>query len=336
MNIKTDFNLKKYNTFGLNVRTKYFAECDSIEAINRCLKNDLFIKNKKLIIGECSNILFSKNFDGFVLKPNLRGIVLDIDNEEDVILKVYCGERWDDFVKYCINNQFYGVENLSWIPGNVGSVPIQNIGAYGVEAKDFIESVEALNIKTGNIENFNNYDCHFEYRNSIFKNSLAEKYMIISVKFRLSKRPNFKIDYNGLKERIDQLDILNIQNIREEIIKIRQAKLPNPFEIGNAGSYFKNPIIDKEEFYLLQMRFLDIPFYELPNEKIKIPAGWLIEKCGLKGKRIGNVGTYKNQALIIVNYGNSIGNDILSFAEFVKNEVFKLLGIILHEEVRIV
>ncbi len=327
-------NLKTYNTFNINAKCKYFFKCSSIEEIRKCLKSEDFLNNSKLIIGEGSNILFKNNFEGFILKPELKGIKILSETSENITLKVYNGEIWDDFAQFCVNHNYYGIENLSLIPGNVGSATFQNIGAYGSEIKDVIVEVETINIQTRKLEYFKRNKCKFDYRSSIFKKK--QKYIIISTTFILSKSFQPNLEYSGLRDELKDKINISAENVRNAVIKIRRAKLPNPKEIGNAGSFFKNPIVNNQKFLELKCKFDDLKYYQLPNNEYKIPAGWMIEKCGWKGKQIGNVGTYHKQALIIVNYGKATGNEIFQFSQKIKKSVFDEFGITLEEEVKII
>ncbi len=335
MQILKNFNLKSLNTFHIDVITKFFAECSDQNDIIACLNDKRFIENDRLIIGGGSNILFRNDFDGFVLKPNIKGIHAIEENDSEIIIQANNGEVWDNFVKYCVENHYQGIENLSWIPGNVGAVAVQNIGAYGVEVKDIIIFVEALKIDTNEIEIFSNKQCEFTYRGSIFKNSFKDKYIIISVTFKLSKKTGYNYEYKALQDELNNFDKINLENIRQAIINIRKSKLPDPDEFGNCGSFFKNPVVDFEKFNNIYKKNIDMPFYKISNDEYKIPAGWLIEKCDWKGKRVGNVGTYNKQALIIVNYGNASGEELYQLSQKIKSDVNNKFGIILEEEVNI-
>jgi len=330
------YKLKDYNTFNINATCRSLTICTSVDEIQNCINNKDFRQHPHLILGEGSNILYRKNFDGFILKPELKGIDKISESENNITLKVFNGEIWDNLAQFCVKNHYYGIENLSLIPGNIGAATFQNIGAYGVEIQDIIQEVEAINIESGDIEIFTKDQCNFNYRTSIFKNVLKDKYLIISTTFNLSKVFQPNLEYSGLREEIKDEKNLSAQTIRVAVIKLRKSKLPDTDEIGNAGSFFKNPIVTKQKFLELFSGFADLKYYQIPNDQYKIPAGWMIEKCGWKGKRIGNVGTYPKQALVIVNYGNASGEDIYQFSQQIKNSVHKTFGIWLEEEVRII
>lgn len=333
LEIKENFCLKEHNTFGVNVNCNYFTKLEYVTQIEDLLKNTDFLKSKKLIIGEGSNILFTTDFIGWVVNPAFRGIEIMKETENEIFIKAFSGEKWDNFVEFCVDNNFYGVENLSHIPGKVGASPIQNIGAYGVEAKDIIESVEYYNFETERIIEIYNSECNFGYRNSIFKNSLKDKILIISVTYKLSKIPNFEIKYAGISEELKKFEEINLKNIRQSIINIRNSKLPKVGEIGSAGSFFKNPIISEEEYFDLKNLYPDIQSYKLESKNYKIPAAWLIEKAGYKGFRIGDVGIFPQHALILINYEKASGLEIKQLAKEIQEKIFKLFKIHIEPEV---
>ncbi len=331
-----NYSLKKHNTFGIDVKARYYYEFTKSEEIIFFLKVNKISNIKKLILGSGSNIVFTKDFDGIVIHPKVPGIQIVKETTDFVLIKIGAGEIWDSFVNYCCLNNYGGAENLSLIPGTVGATPVQNIGAYGVEVKDIIEEVEAVNIETQEITKFKNKDCKFEYRNSIFKNELKNKYIITYVTYKLSKNPVLNINYGKINDELKKNKNKNIDSVREAVINIRNRKLPDPKKIGNAGSFFKNPIIDNKKTQELKKKFPGIVSYKVSETKDKIAAGWLIEQCGLKGKNYGKVGTYKDQALVIVNYGDATGNDIYNFAKDIQQTVYDKFGIILNMEVSIV
>ena len=334
--IEECYSLKLYNTFGLSATARVFAEVNQpgeLQSVVNIFRED---SRPKMILGGGSNILFTSDFDGIVLFPDLRGCDLLKENDEHVWVKTYAGEKWDQFVGLCVSKNWYGIENLSLIPGNVGSCPIQNIGAYGVEVKDVIESVEALDIKDGTVRIFSNADCCFGYRDSIFKHEAKSRYIIMSVTFKLSKQPFFKTNYADVSEALKDCKELNLSSLREAIIQIRQRKLPDPEQLGNAGSFFKNPLISLDLFKKLQEEYPRISSYPADNSDVKVSAAWLIQECGWKGKREGNVGTYETQPLVIVNYGGATGNEILDFATKIRNSVVKRFDIELDFEVNII
>ncbi|MCF7884923.1 MAG: UDP-N-acetylmuramate dehydrogenase [Candidatus Marinimicrobia bacterium] len=335
-NIKQNYSLKSHNTFNIAAKTKYFVECNSIEELQQAVKQSETGFGPRLIVGSGSNILFKDDYNGLIIHPNIKGKKLLKETHSSIQIKVSCGENWDDFVEYCVENSYGGLENLSWIPGKVGAVPIQNIGAYGVEAKDCIIEVEALNITSGEIKTFTKDECEFGYRNSIFKNEYRSKYIILAVTFELSKNPSLTTNYGAIQKHLNNYPKKNIKTVRKIIINIRKEKLPDPNEIGNAGSFFKNPIVNRVKFENIYDNFPAMPYYELSQDTVKIPAGWMIEKCGWKGKRIGNAGVYNKQALILVNYGNATGQEIYDLSQQIKADVKKQFGITLEEEVNII
>ena len=338
MHIQNNISLKKYNTFGIDVTTKEFVEINSDEEI-KALINSKLLKNKKyFILGGGSNVLFTKNFDGIIVKINTKGKSIIKEDSEHIYLRVSAGEEWQDFVDYCIENNYAGVENLSLIPGTVGAAPVQNIGAYGVELKDVFFELQAIEIASGRIVKFTKNDCEFSYRNSIFKNRLKNKYIIISVSFKLNKHPEIKIEYGNVKQELEKSGIINpgIKEISEAICNIRRKKLPDIEEFGSAGSFFKNPVVDEKTFIELKNKFPKMSTYKLPDSKYKLAAAWLIEKSGMKGKTFGNAGIYKDQALVIVNHGGAGTKEIIFVMEKVQKTVYEKFQITLQAEVNII
>jgi len=337
MLIEKNISLKSLNTFNIDVKAKYFAKINNTSELNELLANPNYKLEKKLFIGGGSNILFTSDFDGIVIKLCNSEINIISETDENVTINVDSGVEWDNFVKFCVERSLSGIENLSLIPGNVGASPIQNIGAYGVEVKDLIESVNLILLENLESKSFNNSQCNFGYRNSIFKNELKNQFVITSVVFNISKKKELNLKYAPLLSYFSNKNESEItsKEIREAVIKIRTSKLPDPKIIGNAGSFFKNPVIPKEQFEKILEKYPDITGYPESNSTIKISAGWLIEKCGLKGKRVGNVGIHENQALVIVNYGNASGNEILQYSKMVENEVKNKFDINLINEVNI-
>lgn len=336
MQITHNISLKPYNTFGIDAKAKHFVSVTSIEELQTVLS----LKNhpEKLILGGGSNMLLTKNQDLLVVHVNIKGISIVSEDEDWAYVKASAGENWHEFVLWCLSNDFGGLENLSLIPGNVGSAPIQNIGAYGVELKDTFVSCEAMSIETRNLEAFSKENCHFEYRNSIFKQNAKGKYIITSVTFKLSKKAHqLHINYGTITSQLQEMKIANpsIQDISKAVISIRESKLPNPKDIGNSGSFFKNPVIPKALYDSLLDNFPDMPHYVVSEDEVKIPAGWLIEKAGFKGKRIGDYGVHKNQALVLVNYGNAKGEDILKLSELIQKTIKRLFNISIEVEVNI-
>lgn len=331
-----DFSLKSLNTFGLSYKAKYFYEAAEENNIQNLLSHSIYLNNKHLILGGGSNILFTKDYDGLIIKNNIKGIEKVKNDNNHVWIKAKSGEIWHDLVLHCIKNYWGGIENLSLIPGTVGAAPIQNIGAYGVEVKDVFDSLTAIEKSTGKTKTFNYDECMFGYRESVFKNMLKDQYIITSVTFKLTASNHcFNTSYGAIKEVLGDTPV-TIKNISDAVIKIRQSKLPDPTEIGNSGSFFKNPTIDKIDYEGLQAEFPAIPGYHLPELKVKVPAGWLIEQCGWKGKRLGEIGVHDKQALVLVNYGNGSGAAIKQLANDIQKSVTEKFGITIQPEVNFV
>lgn len=336
MQITHNISLKPYNTFGIDAQAIHFVSVSNIDELKAVL--ELTEYPNKFILGGGSNMLLTKNLDSLVIHINIKGISIVSEDEDFVLVKASAGENWHEFVLYCIDKNFGGIENLSLIPGNVGSAPIQNIGAYGVELKDIFWSCEALSIETKEIETFIKEDCHFDYRNSIFKQEAKGKYIIINVTFKLTKHNHkLHVNYGTISKQLEIMKISNptIKDISKAVIDIRTLKLPNPKEIGNSGSFFKNPVITKSHYQTLLENFEDMPSYAISEDEVKIPAGWLIEKAGFKGKRFGDYGVHKHQALVLVNYGNAKGADILKLAELIQHTIKRLFNISIEAEVNI-
>lgn len=339
MNLQRNFSLQHYNTFGFAVETNYFTEVFSIEELKETLN---FAKENQLeilFLGGGSNVLFTKNFNGIVIKISLLGKKIVSESQNTAIVEAQAGENWHEFVLFCIENNLGGLENLSLIPGNVGTAPMQNIGAYGVEIKDTFHSLQAMNIETLQTEIFTLQDCEFGYRESIFKRKFKGKYVILSVQFYLQKFPHIiHISYGAIREILQANDIENptIKDVSNAVISIRESKLPNPKEIGNAGSFFKNPVVVRSILEKIQEEYPEIPFYEIDENTVKIPAGWLIERLGYKGKKQGNVGVHAKQALVLVHYGNGKGKEIFTLSQQIIDEIQKEFNIILEREVNIV
>ncbi|TCP22165.1 UDP-N-acetylmuramate dehydrogenase [Tenacibaculum skagerrakense] len=335
MNFQENISLKKYNTFGIDVNAKRFISISSVYELQQLLK-----KEKKLfLLSGGSNMLLTKNIEQLVVHLNIKGISIDREDDNAVYLTVNAGENWHEFVLWAIEQGYGGIENLSLIPGKVGTCPIQNIGAYGVEVKDVITKVEAIEIETNKLVSFSNTECNFGYRNSIFKNEAKGKYIITSVCFKLSKS-NHKLttSYGAIEKELTDRQITNptIKDISEAVIAIRQSKLPDPNEIGNSGSFFKNPVISISLFEELKNKYPTIPSYPVSETEIKVPAGWLIEQSGFKGKRYGDYGVHENQALVLVNYGNASGKDIFELAQKIQATIKETYKIDLEIEVNII
>ncbi len=335
MNIKENISLKKYNTFGISAFAKRFISIDSVYQLQQLLK----INKEVFLISGGSNMLLTKNIEKLVIHINTKGISIDKEDDQFVYLTVNSGENWHDFVLWCVSQNYGGIENLSLIPGNVGTSPIQNIGAYGVEVKDTITLVEGIEIATGKLVTFSNEDCKFGYRNSIFKNTHKEKIILTSIGFKLTKK-NHKLNtsYGAIETELISKKITtpSLKNISDAVISIRKRKLPDPKEIGNSGSFFKNPVIAIHHFLTLKKEYPMIPSYPISDTEIKIPAGWLVEKIGFKGKRFGDAGVHNKQALVLVNYGNASGDEIYELAKRIQKEVLNKFKVALEIEVNII
>ncbi|WP_121460148.1 UDP-N-acetylmuramate dehydrogenase [Chryseobacterium defluvii] len=336
MNMHENFSLQPYNTFGVEAKAKYFTEVRTIEE----LKNTLSENSQPLLfLGGGSNVLLTKDFDGLAIKINLKGISEEGSDENHILVTAKAGENWHEFVMHCLEKNYGGLENLSLIPGNVGTSPMQNIGAYGTEIKDVFVKCTVLNLENMEIETFNLEQCRFGYRDSIFKQEGKGKYVILEVTFKLTKKAHvIKTEYGAIQSELEKLNIENptIQDVSKAVIHIRQSKLPDPKEIGNAGSFFKNPTIPLAQFEKLKQNFENIQGYPNGN-MVKVPAGWLIEQCGWKGKQIGNVATHKLQSLVIINAtGNATGKEIFDFSTEIINSVKEKFGIELEREVNII
>jgi len=332
-----DYSLQKHNSFGIDVKAKYFFEFTEIEDLATFLQsNETWMDEKILLLGEGSNILFLDDFDGLVIHPNIPGTQIIKEDRQHVWIDVGAGENWDEFVKYCVDNHYGGIENLAFIPGNVGAAPVQNIGAYGQELSKVVESVKGYDLKKHRFIEYSNKACQFSYRDSIFKRKLKNQFIILSVIFKLDKFPKFQLDYSKLEEKVSEHGEVNLQNIKKAVIDIRSAKLPNINVIGNAGSFFKNPVVDIETAKIIEGDFKDMPVFDAGEGKVKLSAGWLIEKCGWKGFREGDLGVHEKQALVIVNYGSATGKDIYNLSEKIKQSVFEKFNVELEREVNCV
>lgn len=339
--IREKFSLKKYNTFGIDVYARYFDSFKTVEELSELLEFKQPSTTKQpstLILGGGSNILFTKNFDGLVLKNDIKGIEKINEDKEYVYVKAGAGVNWHQLVVHCINNNLAGIENLSLIPGNAGASPMQNIGAYGVEIKDVFFELEAYLLKEKKSVIFNLKDCEFGYRESVFKRKFKNQFAITSVTYRLNKKPVFNTSYGAIEQELGAMGIKekSIQAISQAVINIRRSKLPDPAEIGNAGSFFKNPEISKVTFEMLKNKSPAIVGYKLPNGNIKLAAGWLIEQCGWKGYRKSDAGCHAKQALVLVNYGNAKGEEIFELSREIINSVFGKFGVMLEREVNII
>ncbi|MBB6001953.1 UDP-N-acetylmuramate dehydrogenase [Arcicella rosea] len=335
MNIQQNISLKPFNTFGLEASAQYFVEVNTVEELKDILQNPDFKNLDKLFLGGGSNLLLTKNYEGLVIKIALKGVEKVFEDENTVYIKAGAGEIWHHFVMYCVENNYAGIENLSLIPGTVGAAPMQNIGAYGVEIKDVFQELQALNLETLEIETFSLAACQFGYRESIFKHSLKGKYVTTSVTFHLNKIATFKTAYGDIQKTLAEMNVtaLSIKAISDAVISIRRSKLPDPAEIGNSGSFFKNPEIPLGQYKTLIESFPTLPSYPINETTVKVPAGWLIEQAGWKGFRDGQIGVHARQALVLVNYGGGNGNEIKKLAEKVQQSVLDKFGIKLSPEV---
>jgi UDP-N-acetylmuramate dehydrogenase len=337
MNLISRYPLKNHNTFGIEAYAKEFVQVHSVDELAEVLKRN---KEKELfVLGGGSNMLLTKDIDALVIHIDLRGKEVIKQEDGHVHVKAMAGENWHEFVLYCIDNNYGGLENLSLIPGNVGTTPIQNIGAYGTEIKDTLVSCEAMNITTQQIETFTNEECEFAYRESVFKGRLKGKYIITSVTFRLTTT-NHKINtsYGDIAAELTKKDIVipTIKDVSDAVTAIRRSKLPDPKELGNSGSFFKNPIITAEEFEKAYIQHPQMPHYKVSDTEVKVPAGWLIEQCGFKGKRFGDAGVHAKQALVLVNYGNATGKELLELSKNIQQTVYDTFGIKIEAEVNII
>ncbi len=356
MEIKKNYDLTKLNTFGISARAKFFIELNNESDLKELFEFSEFKNNEKLFLGGGSNILFMKDFDGIVVLNKLKGIEIIEENSDYVSIRSMSGEKWHDLVIFAIGRGYWGIERLSLIPGTVGAAPVQNIGAYGAELKDILENVEAYEIKTGEKKFFNKEECGFGYRESVFKNKLKGKYFISALTLKLSKKParntfsttdvdgeNKKKMYPVLREYLEKnkIKVKTSGDISEAVVSVRKSKLPDPVLIGNAGSFFKNIYVNSKKAEEMRLKYPDIPLFRedfstQTEENIKIPAGWLIEKCGWRGKRLGNVGVHDKQALILVNYGGATGEEVKNLSEQIITSVFSKFGLILEKEVNLI
>lgn len=337
--MKTNINLQPYNSFGFSAMAKYFVEINAIDDLLQLIKTPEFKAKKHLILSGGNNILFTNDcFDGIVILINNKGIEIVHEDEDDVIVRVQAGEDWPEFVRFCVGQGWYGVENLAHIPGKVGAAPVQNIGAYGMELKDSFVQCEAIHLETGKKRTFVNKECLFGYRSSIFKGMLRGQYVITSVDFSLKKDAPLNLEYGNIKAYLEQNGIKDptLQQLHDAICAIRDAKLPDVKQIGSAGSFFKNPVISAEQFEVLQKQYPDLPHYPDAEGMVKVPAGWLIEQAGWKGWRDDHVGVYEKQALVLVHFGGGRGQDIVSLSQRIQKSVEEKFGIRITPEVNFV
>ncbi len=337
MLISRNVSLKPFNTFGIDVNAQIMVDIADPDNLDEVYTNTEFIPLPKMVLGGGSNVLFTGNQRKVILRMMISGIHVVSENQHEVVVKIGAGENWHQFVLWCIENNLGGVENLSLIPGTVGAAPMQNIGAYGVELKDVFHSLEAYNVKSGEIRSFSSRECKFGYRYSIFKGDAKDKYVITSVTLKLSKKPKFNIEYGAIRTILEKngVDQLSIKAVSDAVIEIRQSKLPDPAVIGNAGSFFKNPIIEMDHYEALQAAFPNIPSFPVSDHWIKVPAAWLIDQCGWKGKKRGDIGVHEDQALVLVNYGGGKGSEILKLSSIIVDSVSRKFGVDLQREVNI-
>lgn len=337
MQIQHNFSLKKYNTFGIEAKAREFVAVHSIDELKEVLVENT--SKKKFILGGGSNMLLTQDIDALVIHVDIKGIRIAKETEDFVWIEANAGENWHEFVLWNIDHNFGGLENMSLIPGNVGTTPVQNIGAYGVEIKDSFVSCEAVSIETQESKTFDKEDCNFGYRESIFKHEAKDKYIITSVTFKLTKQ-NHKINtsYGDILKELEKNNISTptIKDVSNAVIAIRQSKLPDPKELGNSGSFFKNPIISRDHFEKVKALFPDVKHYDVSSEQVKVPAGWLIEQAGFKGIRVGDAGVHKNQALVLVNYGNATGQEILSLSKEIQKTILDKYTIAIEAEVNVI
>lgn len=329
----TNYPILRYNTFGMDVKTSCFVEYSSVSELQSFLSAKEY-SLPLLHIGGGSNLLFLSDFKGTILHSAIKGIDITEESDEWIDIKVGAGEVWDDFVSYTVSKGFYGAENLSIIPGEVGASAVQNIGAYGVEAKDIILTVHTVRISDSSERVFSNEECRYSYRNSIFKGEMKGQYIVTHVTFRLRKSPVFHLSYGNISSELEKRNLSpSLSNIRDIIIEVRRSKLPEPEEFGNAGSFFMNPMVSMQKFKQLESEFPDIPHYPVDENTVKIPAGWMIDRCGWKGRNIGPAGVYHKQALVLVNLGGATGKDISCLADEIIKSVYEKFGVDIHPEV---
>ena len=327
-------SLLPYNTFGMDVKASRFVEYASVEELRGLWNAEREAVARALHIGGGSNLLFASDYEGLILHSAIKGYTVVKETEEEVEVRVGAGEVWDDFVAYTVANGWYGAENLSLIPGEVGASAVQNIGAYGVEAKDLIVSVDTFGLETGEERPFMREECRYAYRESVFKQELKGKYAVTFVTYRLKKHPVFHLEYGNIRAELEKQGCqVDLENVRRIIIAIRQAKLPDPKVLGNAGSFFMNPVVPKMQFEALLAQYPDMPHYPVDDAHVKIPAGWMIDRCGWKGKRVGHAGVHEKQALVLVNCGGATGKEVMHLAEEIVASVRERFGVTIRPEV---
>ncbi|WP_455667208.1 UDP-N-acetylmuramate dehydrogenase [Phocaeicola sp.] len=332
-----NYPLLSHNTFGMDVKASVFVEYDSVAELKTILSDNNYLSGQWLHIGGGSNLLFTADYAGTVLHSAIRGYEVVDEDDREVKVRVGAGEVWDDFVAYAVGNGWYGAENLSLIPGEVGASAVQNIGAYGAEAKDLIVKVETLAVETGTERVFSNEECRYAYRESIFKKELRGKYIVTYVTYRLSKQPVFNLEYGNVQGELAKRGCdVTLENVRNTIIAVREVKLPDPKVQGNAGSFFMNPMVPRTRFEALQQQYPDMPHYDVDGDRVKIPAAWMIDRCGWKGKQVGRAGVHTKQALVLVNCGGATGDEVISLARQIQESVQQKFGISISPEVNFI
>ncbi|WP_264521682.1 UDP-N-acetylmuramate dehydrogenase [Flavobacterium sp. N1994] len=337
MNIQPNFSLKKYNTFGIEAKAKQFVAVHTVAELKTVLQENK--SETKFVLGGGSNMLLTQDIQALVIHVDLKGKKILKEDEDYVWVESMAGENWHEFVLWTINQNFGGLENMSLIPGNVGTTPVQNIGAYGTEIKDTFVSCEAMNMATQDMKTFSKSDCHFGYRESVFKHEAKDQFIITSVVFKLTKRHHkINTSYGDITKELEKQNVTTptLKDVSNAVIAIRQSKLPDPKELGNSGSFFKNPIISKTDYDKIKALHPEMPHYVISETEVKVPAGWLIEKAGFKGKRFGDAGIHKNQALVLVNYGNATGQEILNVSKDIQATILKEFGIAIEAEVNVI
>ncbi len=336
MSLYHNHSLKEYNTFNINVNALYSFFVFNEAALTEFLDTPVFKENKSIVIGGGSNILFKNNYSGVVVLMKNKGIQIVKEDSDSVYIKAQAGEIWDDLVEFCVNKDIAGLENLSLIPGTVGASPVQNIGAYGIEIKDVFYEAEFIDVLTRQKHTIRKDDCKFSYRDSIFKNELSGKVILLNVTFQLTKKPNLALDYGTIKEELKHIKTPGIKDVRNAVIRIRKSKLPNPIELPNAGSFFKNPVVEKDRYNILLNDFPNLVAYSIDDMHVKLAAGQLIDICGWKGKKFKNAGVHEKQALVLVNYSDAKGSEIIQLAEMIQESVFNTFGVAIEKEVTII
>ncbi len=337
MREEKNYSLLQHNTFGMDVRAACFVEYTSVDELKALLADREAMSGKWLHIGGGSNLLFTGDYEGLILHSAIRGYKVVSENDDEVLVRVGAGEVWDDFVAYAVAQGWYGAENLSLIPGEVGASAVQNIGAYGAEAKDLIVTVETIEAATGRERTFTHTECRYAYRESIFKGELRGKYIVTHVTYRLGKQPVFHLEYGNVQGELEKRGCpVTLENVRQTIIDVRESKLPDPKVQGNAGSFFMNPIVSRAKYEALQKEYSDMPHYDVDADRVKIPAAWMIDRCGWKGKQLGRAGVHTKQALVLVNCGGATGSEVIALSEQIQNDVMRKFGVRISPEVNFI